>query len=101
MSRPLGLGLTLVLVALALAGCGGDAVTETASPPATTAAPPPPPAGGDEDEGIRGAGGGSPGGIAAQGEPVPDIVGTTLAGGTISLADFRGKKVIVHLWSSW
>jgi hypothetical protein len=102
MSRPLGLGLALVLVMLPLTGCGGDAEPETASPPATTAPPPPPPAaGGGEEDAIRGSGGGSATTTAAEGERVPEIVGPTLAGGTASLSDFRGKKVIVHLWSSW
>ncbi len=93
--------LALAVFVFALAGCGGEAENETA-PPATTAAPaPPPPAAEGDDEAIRGSGGAAPAQNAAKGEPVPDIVGPSLAGDSISLADFRGKKLIVHLWSSW
>jgi ABC-type glycerol-3-phosphate transport system substrate-binding protein len=103
MSRPLGLGMLVALVVLALAGCGGDSDADTAAPPptTTTAASPPPPAAGGDEEAIRGSGGATPGQTAAEGEPVPDVVGPTLAGGSLSLSDYRGKKVIVHLWSSW
>jgi hypothetical protein len=100
MSRPLGLGVIVALVVLVLAGCGGDAEPETAAPTATTTAAPPPAGGGDE-EAIRGSGGAAPGQTATAGEPVPDVVGATLEGGSISLSDYRGQKVIVHLWSSW
>jgi hypothetical protein len=102
MSRPLGLGVLVALVVLAFAGCGGDSEAETAAPPATTtAASPPPPAAGGDEEAIRGSGGATPGQTATEGEHVPDVVGPTLAGGSLSLSDYRGKKVIVHLWSSW
>jgi hypothetical protein len=29
------------------------------------------------------------------------LAGTTLEGKSLSLADFRGKPVIVNVWSSW
>ena len=64
--------LAALLAVLAVAGCGGG---ETAAP----AAEPAPAA-------------------TAQGSPV---TGTTLDGGTVSLADFRGKPVFVNVWSSW
>jgi hypothetical protein len=102
MSRPLGVGVLVALVVLVLAGCGGDSEADTAAPPATTdGAAPPPPADGGDDEAIRGSGGATPAQTAAEGEPVPVIVGPTLGGGSLSLSDYRGKKVIVHLWSSW
>jgi hypothetical protein len=103
MSRPLGLAVTLSFVLLAVAACGSDGEPETASPPSTTAMSPPPVTGGGDgdEEAIRGSGGAAPAGPVAEGETVPDIVGPTLGGESISLSDFRGKRVIVHLWSSW
>jgi AhpC/TSA family len=100
MYRLLAQGVLVVVFALVAGGCGGEA--ETAAPPAATTPGPPPAAGGaGEEEGVRGAGGSSPAGPSSAGEPVPDIVGTTLDGESISLSDYRGQKVIVHLWSSW
>jgi hypothetical protein len=34
-------------------------------------------------------------------EPAPLIEGTSLDGGSISLADFRGRPVLINVWSSW
>jgi hypothetical protein len=34
-------------------------------------------------------------------EPAPEIHGRTLEGEPISLADFRGRPVLVNVWSSW
>jgi hypothetical protein len=31
----------------------------------------------------------------------PEITGRTLDGETISLGDFRGRPVVVNVWSSW
>lgn len=56
---------------LAVAGCGGESGTTA---PATTQT------------------------TATQATPVE---GTTLDGEPISLADFRGKRVLVNVWSSW
>lgn len=90
----------LALAALGLVlGCGSDE-PGTAAPPTTTAVTTPAPAAGEEDV-IRGGSGSSASGAPAKGERAPAIVGTTLDGETISLADYRGKKVIVNLWSSW
>lgn len=61
----------LLLVAIALAGCGGS--EKSAAPPAPAATP----------------------------KAAPAIEGTTLAGKRISLADFRGRPVLVNVWSSW
>ena len=33
--------------------------------------------------------------------PAPDIVGTTLDGGSFSLADHRGEVVVLNVWASW
>jgi len=64
--------LAALLVVLAVAGCGGG---EAASPAADSAPAAP-----------------------SEGSPV---TGTTLDGETVSLADFRGKPVLVNVWSSW
>jgi hypothetical protein len=31
----------------------------------------------------------------------PILAGTTLTGASISLAQFRGRPVLVNVWSSW
>ena len=38
---------------------------------------------------------------AAARKPAPTISGTTLDGKKVSLAEFRGRPVIVNIWSSW
>ncbi len=35
------------------------------------------------------------------GQPAPDFTLTSLAGGEISLKDFRGKAVLVDFWATW
>jgi cytochrome c biogenesis protein CcmG/thiol:disulfide interchange protein DsbE len=35
------------------------------------------------------------------GETAPSLTGTTVDGRTVSLADLRGKPVIVNFWASW
>jgi cytochrome c biogenesis protein CcmG/thiol:disulfide interchange protein DsbE len=35
------------------------------------------------------------------GETAPPLTGTTVDGRTVSLADLRGKPVIVNFWASW
>jgi cytochrome c biogenesis protein CcmG/thiol:disulfide interchange protein DsbE len=35
------------------------------------------------------------------GDIAPPLTGTTVDGRTVSLADFRGKPVIVNFWASW
>jgi hypothetical protein len=99
--RTLALLVSLAAVAL-LAGCGSD--EETAGPTTTAQSPPvttAPPASGGEEDGVRGSAGAMAAGPPAVGDPVPDLVGTSLDGKPIALSDFRGKKVIVNLWSSW
>lgn len=108
MSRLLVLALALASLLVA-AGCGsepgsdGAAAPPAASTPVTTSdtANTPPPIVDDENEGVRGSGGATASGPPAVGEVVPDLAGSTLAGDSFSLSDLRGKKVIVHLWSSW
>ena len=101
MPRVAALLLVLAGLALGVAACGSDADTDAAPPtttaPTTTVTPP---SGGDED-GVRGSGAPTSSGPPRLGDPVPEIVGTSFDGESISLADFRGKKVIVNLWSSW
>lgn len=45
-----------------------------------------------------GFGAGSSAGSIGRDLPVPDIVGTTLEGTTLSLSDLRGRPVIVNFW---
>jgi hypothetical protein len=33
--------------------------------------------------------------------PAPRIAGTTLEGKPLSLRSFRGKPVLINVWSSW
>ena len=33
--------------------------------------------------------------------PKPPIAGATLAGKRLSLADLRGRPVVINVWSSW
>jgi hypothetical protein len=77
----------LVLLAAALAGCGGS---ESAAPPATTEAV----AGTETAAGTE---------TTAETETTSSsrVSGTTLDGRSISLDDYRGKPVLVNVWSSW
>jgi hypothetical protein len=95
----LAAALILTLAALQLAGCGSGSDDKGAAPPPVDTTKSPPAQDGGEDEGVRGGGGGIA--RAEIGEPVPNIVGTTLEGDELALDDLRGKKVIVNLWSSW
>jgi thiol-disulfide isomerase/thioredoxin len=36
-----------------------------------------------------------------QGKPAPDFELTTLAGETVKLSDYKGKKVILNFWATW
>jgi hypothetical protein len=80
------LGLLLALVALVASACGGEQrAQETTAPPAetepateTTAQP-----------------------RDASRPAAPPIEGETLDGELLSLADFRGRPVLVNVWSSW
>jgi ABC-type glycerol-3-phosphate transport system substrate-binding protein len=90
--------LALALTALAASACGGGE-DQSAPAPATTTAPvtttaPAPTTAPHTTAPATEAG-------APRGKAAPDIAGRTLDGDPISLADYRGKKVIVHAWSSW
>jgi cytochrome oxidase Cu insertion factor (SCO1/SenC/PrrC family) len=81
--RPLAQVLMAVLCALAAAGCGGGGSGGQAASqdPAATRAEPP---------------------SATSGrERAPTIAGTSLDDQPISLADYRGRPVLVNIWSSW
>ena len=60
------------LLALALAGCGSGDESVSPAPPATTSA-----------------------------SGAVELTGTSLDGETITLGDFRGRPVLVNVWSSW
>jgi hypothetical protein len=70
--RPLA--VALAVCTLALAGCGGE--QEEAAPPTTTETAP----------------------VIA---PEATIAGTGLDGEPVSIADYRGRPVLVNVWSSW
>ena len=71
--------LTLLLLAAAFVGCGGS---ESAAPPAPT-------------ETLAGTAAGTETTSSSR------VSGTTLDGGSVSLDDYRGKPVLVNVWSSW
>ena len=39
--------------------------------------------------------------VVRVGDPAPPITGTTLDGAPFSLADLRGRPVVVNFWASW
>ena len=69
------------LVLTLAAGCGSS-TEETAPPPqeTTTAAEPP---------------------ASVPREAAPPLSGESLSGEAIALGDFRGRPVLVNVWSSW
>ena len=67
--------------ALVVVGCGSGP-TEEATPPASTAAEVEQPS-------------------AADRPPAPGLAGTSLDGEPIALADYRGRAVLINVWSSW
>jgi hypothetical protein len=79
--RPLALLLALLAITPALA-CGGSDEDSARPSPAVSSDRP-----GHDRAGDR--------------EPAPAIVGVDLAGEAISLRDFRGRPVLVNVWSSW
>jgi hypothetical protein len=72
--------VALLVVAVA-AGCGGS-TEQTAPPRATTETAEPPAA-------------------ASTREPAPPLSGESLGGETIALRDFRGRPLLINVWSSW
>ena len=73
--------VALALVALAVAAGCGSSDDQSAAPSAQTTATPELP-------------------VAAR-EVAPMISGMTLDGDAIALGDFRGRPVLVNVWSSW
>jgi hypothetical protein len=72
----------VALLVLAVAtGCGGS--SEQTAPPRDTA---------DTTE---------PTAAASMREPAPAISGESLDGATIALRDFRGRPLLINVWSSW
>jgi cytochrome oxidase Cu insertion factor (SCO1/SenC/PrrC family) len=70
------LAMIVALFALVVAGCGSESGDQAA--PTTTETMP------------------------AEGGPMaPAIEGTTLDGERLSLADFRGRPVLVNVWAAW
>lgn len=67
------------LVVLVASACGGS--DEAAQPTV------------EVDQEIEGAPSGR--------KPAPPVAGRTLDGNSISLDDFRGRPVLVNVWSSW
>lgn len=45
--------------------------------------------------------GGDPAISEARSEPVPDLEGPALTGGTLELRAYRGNVVVLNLWASW
>jgi hypothetical protein len=70
--------LAMLFVATTAMGCGGETTAE--APPTTATMAP---------------------GAPADRAPAPAVEGTTLAGERISLEGFRGRPVLINVWSSW
>jgi hypothetical protein len=70
-----------LLVLAVAAGCGGS-TEQTAPPQATTETTEPPAA-------------------ASTRERAPALSGESLDGETIALGDFRGRPLLINVWSSW
>ena len=77
----LGLGALLPLTLMACGGTSDESVAPQSQPQ-------PPPV---VESGSSGA----------AREQAPAIAGPSLGGDAISLGDFRGKPVLVNVWSSW
>jgi hypothetical protein len=78
MRRPI-VAVVLALVAASMAGCGGS--NDMAAPETTPAAESLP--------------------LDTTREAAPPLDGVSLRGDAISLDDFRGRPVLINVWSSW
>jgi cytochrome oxidase Cu insertion factor (SCO1/SenC/PrrC family) len=74
----IALAVTATVLATFVVACGGGSDGETVATPTVR-----------EDQGRLAR------------EPAPAIEGVSLDGETVSLADFRGRPVLVNIWSSW
>ncbi|MFO7572297.1 MAG: hypothetical protein R6W48_06830 [Gaiellaceae bacterium] len=72
--------LALVLVSLSASGCGGESAGDAVPAPTTTAS---------ESRGT------------SDRPPAPSIEGTALTSERVALEGFRGRAVLVNVWSSW
>ena len=79
--RPLAVTFVALAVATVGIACGS---------PSDEAAPPPPPATVTE-----------PSAEGSSREAAPPLAGVSLDGEAIALGDFRGRPVLVNVWSSW
>lgn len=77
--RSLAVALLALLAIAAVAGCGSETDEAVAPPAAVTESRPP--------EKTR--------------EAAPALSGVTLDGDAIALGDFRGRPVLINVWSSW
>ena len=77
--RSFAFALFAFLAMAAVAGCGSE-TDDAVAPPATVTESMPP-------ETIR--------------ETAPALSGVTLDGDAITLGDFRGRPVLINVWSSW
>ena len=77
--------VVFALLAVVVSGCGGETAEEAAPPDTTTATT-------TATETARAREGG---------RVAPAIEGTTLEGERLSLADFRGRPVLVNVWAAW
>jgi hypothetical protein len=77
--RRWAVSLLVLFVTAAAAACGGSS-DETGTPPPTMSAE-------TSSESSR--------------EQAPALAGRSLDGAPLALADFRGRPVLVNVWSSW
>ena len=73
--------VVFALLTVVVSSCGGETAEEAAPPDTTTTATETAPSEG--------------------GPMAPAIEGTTLEGERLSLADFRGRPVLVNVWAAW
>lgn len=77
--RSFSVAVLAVVVATLAMGCGSS--SDEAAPPTATVTESPP--------------------ANAAREAAPPLEGVSLDGTTIALGDFRGRPVLVNVWSSW
>jgi len=75
------LAIVVALLAVtAAAGCGGERAEEEVAPRETVTQPP---------------------AQTSNREAAPPLSGVTLDGDAIAIGDFRGRPVLINVWSSW